>query len=508
MIGYGPFQGCTNLIAITVDAANPYFSSMDGVLFDKSQALLIQYPGGKPGSYTVSDSVTALGSAAFADFGLTNVALGNSVTNVGDEGFNNTPVGNVAFYGCYGLTAILVSASNSAYSSVDGVLFDKSQGRLILCPCGKAGSYTVPSGVTNLANSAFNRCASLASVTIANGVTAIGDYSFDFCYSLTSITIPNSVINIGGLAFDSCMNLASVTLSTSITAISDSMFSFCLNLTNVTIPNSVTSIGNHAFLQCECLASVTIPNGVTNIGDEAFSYCYSLTSIRIPSSVTSLGFYEFAWSTILKAIIVDPLNLSYSSVDGILFDKRLTMLIACPWAKAGSFTVPSTVTNIETFGFIYCAGLTNIYFEGNAPSLGTSVFLGDTNTTAYYLAGTTGWGPTIGGIPAVLWNPQVPADASFGVRSNRFGFHITATSGLLIVVEACTNLHQPGQSRLVSGQHQHPQRWFILFQRSTVDELSQPFLPHPLAVTHSGGTIPFAAYRTVARQWDPVRWWR
>ena len=44
----------------------------------------------------------------------------------------------------------------------------------------------------------------------------------------------------------------------------------------------------------------------------------------------------------------------------------------------------------------------------------------------------------------VLWNPQVQtSDASFGVRTNQFGFTITGTSNLVIVVEACTNLANP-----------------------------------------------------------------
>ena len=72
------------------------------------------------------------------------------------------------------------------------------------------------------------------------------------------------------------------------------------------------------------------------------------------------------------------------------------------------------------------------------------VFSGDNNATVYYLPGTTGWGSTFGGRPTVLWNPQVQTgDASFGVRTNRFGFTITGTSNLVIVVEACTNLANP-----------------------------------------------------------------
>ena len=49
----------------------------------------------------------------------------------------------------------------------------------------------------------------------------------------------------------------------------------------------------------------------------------------------------------------------------------------------------------------------------------------------------------------MLWNPQVQArTATFGVRTNRFGFTITGTSNLVIVVEACTNLANPVWSPL------------------------------------------------------------
>jgi len=48
-----------------------------------------------------------------------------------------------------------------------------------------------------------------------------------------------------------------------------------------------------------------------------------------------------------------------------------------------------------------------------------------------------------GGISAVLWNPQIPSDASYGVRENQFGFTITGANDLLIEVDACTDLVHP-----------------------------------------------------------------
>jgi hypothetical protein len=38
----------------------------------------------------------------------------------------------------------------------------------------------------------------------------------------------------------------------------------------------------------------------------------------------------------------------------------------------------------------------------------------------------------------VLWNPHVQTgDATFGVRTNQFGFTITGSSNLVVAVEAC-----------------------------------------------------------------------
>lgn len=66
------------------------------------------------------------------------------------------------------------------------------------------------------------------------------------------------------------------------------------------------------------------------------------------------------------------------------------------------------------------------------------------NATVCYLLGTTGWVPTFGGRPSMLWNPQVQlSDARFGVWTNRFGFTLAGPSNLVVVVEACTNLANP-----------------------------------------------------------------
>jgi hypothetical protein len=126
-----------------------------------------------------------------------------------------------------------VDPLNPAYSSLDGVLFNKSQTELIQCPGGKTGTYNIPNSVTSIGEWAFSGCTSLTSVTIGNGVTSIRWWAFGGCTSLTSVTIPDSV-----------------------TIIWDNAFSGCSSLTSVTIPDSVTSIGTYALSGCTSLKGV------------------------------------------------------------------------------------------------------------------------------------------------------------------------------------------------------------------------------------------------------------
>jgi hypothetical protein len=154
-------------------------------------------------------------------------------------------------------------------------------------------------------------------------------------------------------------------------------------------------------------------------------------------------------------------NPDYSSVNGVLFNQAQATLIAYPGGLAGgytipnsvtsigegaffgsdimSITIPNSVTNIGAGAFQACQWLTSAYFLGNAPPDDGSVFAGD-SVTVYYLAGTTGWGSTYEGMPAVLWNPQAQVP---GVTAGQFGFGITGPTNTAIVVEVCTNLANP-----------------------------------------------------------------
>ena len=311
---------------------------------------------------------------------------------------------------------------------------------------GSLTSVTIPNSVTNIGDAAFQFCTNLTSVTISTNIPSIGTNLFYSCTSLTNVTIPERVTSIGYEAFWNCTSLTSVTIPNSVTNIGDAAFQFCTNLTSVTIGSSVTSAEN-AFGYCTSLISVTISNGITTIADSMFLNCTSLTNVSIPNSVTNIGPGAFYYCTNLTSVTIG------SSVTSI----AESAFYAC--SSLTNVTIPNSVSSIGYEAFYDCYGLTGVYFQGNAPSLsvGSQVFNDDNvtsdNATIYYLPGTTGWPgfATISGKTPVLWNPQVQTSyASFGVRANQFGFTITGTANIPIVVEACVNLAKPVWSPLTN----------------------------------------------------------
>ncbi len=531
-------------------------------------------------SVTIPNSVTTVGDYAFYNCDdLTNVTIGANVTSIGAYAFSGTefldsslwPIGqslpqvpqgcplasvsipqsvtNIgagAFTGCDSVTAFAVDPQNPAYSSLSGVLFNKSQTVLIQCPGTYAGPYTIPNSVTTVGDYAFYNCGDLTNVTIGDGVISVGDFAFFDCWSLTSVTIGANVTSIGAYAFSGFGNsppgdptdgelfavgcpLSSVTIPNSVTSIGDNAFAGCYSLANVyfqgnppssfginvfggdtpvypqiwptrwyfsiyypatatgwttptwngypaepysgytasflysvsggavtiaeyngpggavTIPSSipgvgtVTSIGDLAFAACTSLTSVTIPDGVTNIGAGAFEECWDITSVAIPNGVTSIGGYAFADSGMAAVTIPDGVT----NIGDYAF----------LWCGLTNVIIPSSVISMGEGAFAACLSLDNLYFFGNAPSVGSGVFgpyggsVGLDPTTAYYLPGTSGWAefPVFTGIPTALWTLPYPLvlNGSSAVQSNQFGFTISWATNVPVVVEASTDLSNP-----------------------------------------------------------------
>jgi hypothetical protein len=386
------------LSAITVDPANQNYSSVGGVLFDKAQTALVQYPSGAAAasysipntvtniadsafnfsvmlaSVTIPNSLTHIGGGAFSQCqSLRNVTIPNSVTSIGDNAFvacvsltsvtigdGVTSIGNLAFGDCWNLVTITLDSGNQKYSSIGGVLFDKGHTTLIQYPSSKADAfYTIPDTVTNIADSAFYGCQYLTSVTIPNSVTSIGTYAFWWCQYLTNVTISDSITSIPGFAFAGCQRL-----------------------TSVTIPAGVTSIGEGAFNSCG-LITITIPENVGNIGDGAFDDCYSLTTVFFQGNAPPVG----------------QLSFSYEVWGGTVW---------------------------------------------RAP------------VTCYYLPGTSGWSTNLivdgAAAPWPLPYPLILHNSpGFGVQSSGFGFTVSWATNASVLVEASASLSNPKWSPVTTN---------------------------------------------------------
>jgi hypothetical protein len=212
--------------------------------------------------------------------------------------------------------------------------------------------------------------------------TSIEGAAFEYCKNLTGVIIPNSVTEIGGGAFEACSGLANITIPNSVTSIGEVAFSCCTGLTSVTIGSGVTTIGERAFDSCPGLTSVTIPNNVTSIEFMAFSYCTSLANVTIGSGVTSIGIGAFAACTSLAAINVASGNTEYSSANDVLYNKDKTTLIKYPGAKAGTFTIPDSVTNIGVNAFSGYGGLTSVTIGNSVTTIEGAAFAGCTGLTS------------------------------------------------------------------------------------------------------------------------------
>ncbi len=460
----GAFYFCENLTSVTIGSG---VTSIGERAFSDCYGLT---------SVLIPDGVTSIDRNAFSFCrGLTSITIGKGVTSIGDYAFSYCDsltsvlipdgvkhIGEGVFSSCVSLTNINVASGNSAYSSIDGVLFNKDKTTLITYPVSREGAYSIPNSVTCVDSRAFFSCHSLTGVTIPDSVTSIGTGAFGDCQSLTSVTIPDSVTSIGddafantGLtsvtigsgvtsigqsAFYACGSLMSVTFGSGVSSVGPGAFAGCdmlteinvapgngtyssidgvlfnkdktsliqypagkkgtytipngvttiaanafissLGLTGVTIPDSVTSIGEEAFFGCFDLVSVEIPASVTSIGSGAFQDCISMTSVEIPASVTSIGNYAFDLCPSLMEINVASNNKEYCSIDGVLFNKGKTTLIACPGGKQGAYSIPDGVTRIGVGAFGDCGSLTSVIIPDSVTGISYLSFAGCCSLTS------------------------------------------------------------------------------------------------------------------------------
>ena len=281
-----------------------------------------------------------------------------------------TEIGNSAFSGCRGLTSL-----------------------------------TLPSGVTRIGSSAFKNCGlkevgiyingdletylakghpnidvecgikyylndkEIKNVMIPSSVTSLGCYAFQNSY-LTSISLPSSLAFVGDGAFKNCSSLASITFSSGLVSIGSSVFSGCSGLTSLILPFGLNSIGSYAFAECRNLTRITLPASLSSIADYAFENCSNIASLTIPLGVAKIGDYAFSDCS------------------------RLT-----------SLTIPSSVKSLGDYAFQKCSSLQSIYVSWSIPiSVGKTFYAVDKSKCTLYVPQGTKHDYLLADVWGDFWN--------------------------------------------------------------------------------------------------------
>lgn len=224
----------SGLKAVSVNPANPNYTTKDGVLYDKAMSELLWYPKNKrEAAFTVPESVRHLHSLNKNPH-LCQITLPDSLQIIAPYAFSGTSV-----------DSIVIPASV------------KELGSYVFCDCAKLKQVIFLCPLSILPDGTFSECKSLESFTCTDSITSIGNMCF-YESGLRNFNVPESVRFIDSWAFARCRNLKQVSL-----------------------PATTRFIGNGAFLECEQLEEVVLPDSLQSLGDGVFSHCMKLRSVSI-----------------------------------------------------------------------------------------------------------------------------------------------------------------------------------------------------------------------------------
>ncbi len=215
------FEYLNNLVAFTVDEQNNYFSSQNGILYNKDMSEVICVPNQVTGDIVLPDNLTVIPEDMLAFRPLIEtLTIPYTVTEIQGNAFRNcenlktvylfTSTANIdssAFWDLYALENIIVNNDdNETYYSQDGVLYTKDTTAILFVPMSLTGEISIPEGITTLYADQFYHCP-ITSVYLPSTLRVMEDSTFNWCDQLTEFHYNGTKaefmqINIGEYACD------------------------------------------------------------------------------------------------------------------------------------------------------------------------------------------------------------------------------------------------------------------------------------------------------------------
>lgn len=236
------FTNCPSL-HFTVAAENPNYTARDGTVYNKDMTVLVAAGAIDGDSFTVPDTVTAIGAGAFYNSGLRSVTLGPGVKTIGEKAFSGCTqlkdaalneglesIGDEAFAGTASLKTLdlpdsLTSLGSKVFQGSGLEKIDLSATRMETLPYGT-----------------FRDCAQLRDIILGDGITIIEDAAFRNC-AFTKITLPAQLQQIKG------------------------SFGGCAGLESITFPYTLRNLGSAVFTDCTALQAVYFEGNMPLRGD-------------------------------------------------------------------------------------------------------------------------------------------------------------------------------------------------------------------------------------------------
>lgn len=377
-LSLGVFAGCSNLVYVYVNDANPYFSAEGGVLFDKNQTRILYYSANLPAtSYELPETVKTIDGGVFKDnVALEKIIIGNQIETIGEQ----------AFYGCVNLRSVVFVDGGTADVTIGASAFENcsSLKNIYVASSASAEESTyvakTPETIKTIGEYVFYNAA-FSNLILGEGLEEIGEYAFGRTRVLQSVSLPASVTKIGAYAFYGASQLSDVSIADNSKLQFIGQYAFSdTSLLSFTVPASVTAIESYAFAYADLSEGFFFDEGRTEeikLGTYLFRGT-NLPAIAFPDLCVfayddSKGYLETTIDGASKLTSIEnmPTSDKYSFIDGAFYLMKNGVPVTLDHAifNDTDYVIPNTVTLIMGGSFTSVDGGTVSFAPGGTEKL-------------------------------------------------------------------------------------------------------------------------------------------